>query len=308
MDTEAPEPVAVPAFPVRPVRLIEPFGRGSGPELVGRALAAECEARWGQPVNIENHPGEGSTAAPLLVARAPADGHTLLINTSAHAYSAATNRDLPYDPLGDFIPVAALTKQAYVLVASPAQARSLRELIAQARATPGELTFGSSGVSTGTHIGIEKLNHLSGIVAQHVPASRGEAGSDVAAKTARRETNYAMSPVSIAEPLMRDHRLVALGVTTAQRCPLLPDVPTLSEAGVAGYDFPIWYGLWAPAGTPSSTIARIARDVSAALATSAVRDALARHGADPIDMTQSEFARFVLDEVETAARLIDETA
>jgi tripartite-type tricarboxylate transporter receptor subunit TctC len=308
MDTEAPERVVAPGFPVRPVRLIEPFGRDSGPEVVGRSLAPACEARWGQPVNIENHPGEGSTAAPLLVAGAPPDGHTLLINTSAHAYGAATNRDLPYDPLGDFIPVVALTRQAYVLVASPARIGSMRELIAQASAKPGELTFGSTGVGTGTHIGVEKLNQLSGIVARHVPASRGEAVADVAAKTARRETDYAMFPLSIAKPLMRAHRFVALGVTTAQRCPLVPDVPTLSEAGVAGYEFPIWYGLWAPAGTPSSTIARIAADVSAVLASSAVRDALARHGADPMDMTQSEFARFVVDEVETAARIIDGTA
>jgi tripartite-type tricarboxylate transporter receptor subunit TctC len=308
MDTEAAERVVAPGFPVRPVRLIEPFGRGSGPELVGHAIAAECEARWGQPVSIENHPGEGSTVAPLLVARASPDGHTLLINTSAHAYSAAANRDLPYDPLGDFIPVAALTRQAYVLVASPTHISSLQELIELARTKTAELTFGSTGVGTGTHIGIEKLNHLAGIAARHLPASRGDAISDVVAKTARGETDYAMSPVSIAEPLLRDHQLVALGVTTAQRCPLLPDVPTLSEAGVAGYDFPIWYGLWAPTGTPSSTIVRIATDVSAVLVTSAVRDTLARHGADPIDMTQSDFARFVRDEVETAARIIEQPA
>jgi tripartite-type tricarboxylate transporter receptor subunit TctC len=138
------------SFPIKPVRLIEPFGVGGGPDLVARVLAERLSERWGRPVSVENHPGEGSTAAPALVANAAADGYTLLVNTSAHAYSAAVVEGLPYDPLHDFVPVAALTSQAYVLVAAKGTGViTLPELIAAAKAELGELTFGSTAWARG---------------------------------------------------------------------------------------------------------------------------------------------------------------
>lgn len=141
------------------VRLIEPFGAGGGPDLVARALAGPLSERRRRPVDVENHPGGGSRAAPALVAKAPADGNTLLVSTSAHAYSLAAARDLPYDPLRDFIAVTPLTSQAYVLVAGQhAAVRSLGELVAAARARPRAMRFGSTGVGTGTHLGTEELN------------------------------------------------------------------------------------------------------------------------------------------------------
>src|SRR5581483_1463536 len=151
-------------YPTKPVRILEPFGAGGGPDLIARAISPKLSEYLGQLVTVENHPGKGSTEAPALVAKSAPDGYTLLVNTSAQAYSAALVKHLPYDPLKDFIPVAPLTKQPYVLVTGKAAGiTTLGELIAAAKARPGELKFGSTGVGTGTHLGIEKLNLETGI-------------------------------------------------------------------------------------------------------------------------------------------------
>jgi tripartite-type tricarboxylate transporter receptor subunit TctC len=141
-------------YPTKPVRMIEPFGAGGGPDIIARAISPKLSELWGQPVTVENHPGAGATAGPTLVAKSSADGYTLLVNTSAQAYSAAFMKNLPYDPLKDFIPVAPLTSQPYVLVAGKSSgATNVRELIGAGKAKPGELKFGSAGVGTGTHVG-----------------------------------------------------------------------------------------------------------------------------------------------------------
>src|SRR6476646_4402940 len=151
-----------PDYPSKTVHIIEPFGAGGGPDLLARAMAPKLSELWGQPVTVENIPGGGATAGPAQVAKSPADGYTLLINTNAQAYSAALLKDLPYDPLKDFIPIIPLTKEPYVLVAGKAAGvATVGELIAAAKAKPGELNFGSTGVGTGTHIGVEKFNQAS---------------------------------------------------------------------------------------------------------------------------------------------------
>ena len=158
-------------YPKKAVRLIEPFGAGGGPDLVSRALAQKLAELWGQPVTVENVPGAGATAGPSQVAKSPADGYTLLVNTNAQAYSAALLKNLPYDPLKDFIPVAPLTSQPYVLVAGKLSGiTTVGELVAAAKARPGQLRFGSTGVGTGSHLGVEKFNLAAGIKATHVPA------------------------------------------------------------------------------------------------------------------------------------------
>jgi len=157
-------------WPTKPVRIIEPFGAGGGPDLLARALAPKLSGLWGQAVTVENIPGAGATAGPAQVAKSPADGYTLLINTNAQAYSAAFLKDLPYDPLKGFIPIIPLTRQPYVLVAGKAAGvTTVAELIAAAKAKPGELKFGSTGIGTGTHIGVERFNQAAGIKALHVP-------------------------------------------------------------------------------------------------------------------------------------------
>ncbi len=293
-------------YPTRPVRLIEPFGAGGGPDLMARAVSPKLSELWGQPVIVENYPGEGSTAAPALVAKSPADGYTLLVNTSAQAYSAALLKNLPYNPLKDFIPVAPLTSQPYVLVAGKlAGITTVGELIAAAKAKPGQLKFGSSGLGTGTHLGVEKFNLEAGIKALHVPARQGDAIADTIANTVAGRTDYLLAPIPLALADIRAGKLRALGVSTKRRSNLLPDVPTIAEAGVVGFDYPIWYGVWVPAGTPARVVDKLAKDIARVLAAPDLRDWLANHGADSMSMTQAEFARFVLSESESAARIIE---
>src|SRR6476660_1009598 len=207
--------VLAPDYPTKPVRLIEPFGAGGGPDLLARALAQKLSELWDQPVTVENVAGAGATAGPAQVAKSPADGYTLLVNTSAQAYSAALLKDLPYDPLKDFIPIIPLTSQPYVLVAGKeAGFTTVGELVAAAKAKPGELKFGSTGMGTGTHLGLEEFNLAAGIKAVHVPAGPGEAIADVVANTVAGRTTYMMSPIQFALADIRAGKLVALGVTT----------------------------------------------------------------------------------------------
>ena len=293
-------------YPAKPVRLIEPFGAGGGPDLLARALAQKLSEVWGEPVTVENIVGAGATEGPAQVAKSTADGYTLLVNTSAQAYSAALLKNLPYDPSKDFIPIAPLTSQPYVLVAGrPAGVSTVGELITAAKAKPGELKFGSSGVGTGTHLGIEKFNLEAGIRAVHWPAGPTDPIADTIARTVDGRTAYMMAPIPLALHDIREGRLLALGVSTARRSALLPEVPTISEAGVAGFDFPIWYGVWAPAGTPAWVVDKLAKDIGQVLAGPDMRDWIARHGGEPMAMTQPEFARFILSETGSVARIIE---
>jgi tripartite-type tricarboxylate transporter receptor subunit TctC len=298
-------PAVTKDYPTHPVRLIEPFGAGGGPDVIARAISPKLSGLWGQPVTVENHPGDGSTAAPAFVAKSPADGYTLLVNTSAQAYSAALVMNLPYDPLKDFVPVAPLTNQPYVLLTGKVSGiKTLRELIAAAKRLKGQMKFGTTGIGTGTHIGLEKFNLEAGIIATHVPAQKGEAITTVIANMMEGRFTYMMAPIQLAMKDIHEGKLVALGVTTRQRSILLPDVPTIAEAGVPDFNYAIWYGIWAPAGTPAETVDKLSKDIGHVLQTPATRDWFRQHGADVMNMTQPEFARFVLSETENAVRIL----
>jgi tripartite-type tricarboxylate transporter receptor subunit TctC len=292
-------------YPTKPVRMIEPFGAGGGVDVIARTVSQRLSEIWGQPVTVENHPGAGSTEAPALVAKASADGYTLLVNTSAQAYSAAFVKNLTYDPLKDFIPVAPLTSQPYVLVAGKSSCiTTVRELIAKARAKPGLLTFGSTGVGTGSYVGVQKFNVEAGIKAVHVPPAPSDAIIDAIANTVAGHCTYMIAPIPFALADIRSGNLQALGVTTRKRSSLLPEVTTISEAGVPGFDYPIWYGIWVPSGTPAPIVEKLGKDIARVSATPDLHDQLAKHGADPMSMTQPEFAHFVLKESESAARIM----
>ena len=294
-------------YPIKPVRVIEPFGAGSGPEVVASAVTQKLSELWSQPVTVENHPGAGSTAAPAMVAKSAADGYTLLVNTNAHAYSAALLTNLPYDPLTDFVAVAALSSQSYVLVAGETAAiTTVDELISSGEGKAGE-SCGSapSGVGTGTHLGIESFNLMVGIKAVHVPAKGSDAIADTIANTIAGRIDYALSPIPTCLPHIREGRLLPLGVSSARRSRVLPDVPTVAEAGVAGFDFPIWYGMWGRGRHSVAVVQKLAEDIARALGDPAVREMLVKHGGDPMTMTQAEFMRFVLAESESAARIIE---
>src|SRR6266481_2569907 len=186
-------------YPSKPVRMIEPFGAGGGPDLIARAVSPKLSELWGQPVTVENHPGAGSTAAPALVAKSPADGYTVLVNSSAQAYSAALLKNLPYDPLKDFIPVAPLTSQPYVLVSSNSSGiTSVGGLIAKAEGKPGQLRFGSAGVGAGNHMGVEKFNLEAGIKSVYVPPGPRDAIADVVANTVAGRIDYMIAPIPLA--------------------------------------------------------------------------------------------------------------
>ena len=292
-------------YPVKAVHIVEPFGLGGGPDLLARTLAPKLSELWGRPVTVENHPGGGATAGPAQVAKSPADGYTLLLNTSAQAYSAAFLKNLPYDPSKDFVSVAALTSQPYVLIAGKqAGVTTVGELIAAAKAKPGKLKFGSTGPGTGTHLGVIKFNLSAGIDAVDVPPQPTDAIADIIAGTIEGHTTYVIAPISIVLPHIRDGELLPLGVTTARRSALLPQVPTIAEAGVAGFDFPIWYGIWVPAGTPAAVVDKLSKDIGRVMGGPDLRDWIMKHGGEPMSMTQPEFARFVQRESESAARLI----
>jgi tripartite-type tricarboxylate transporter receptor subunit TctC len=301
-------PAHTQEYPTKPVRLVEPFGAGGGVDVVARPVAQKLSELWGQPVIVENHPGAGATAAPALVAKSPADGYTLLVNTSAQAYSASISKNLPYDPLNDFIPIAPITSQSYVLVAGKSlDVRTVSELVLLAKKRPNQLTFGSTGIGTGTHLAAEKFNRSTGITAAHVPAKPNEGVAEVLAHTVSADTDYMVAPIPYALADIRKGNLRALGVTGAKRSALLPEVPTISEGGVTGFDFPIWYGVWAPKGTPSGVVDRIAGDIRRALSSPDLRDWLVAHGSEPLRMTQTEFARFVRSESQKARLIVKQT-
>lgn len=302
--TRSPSPPA-DVYPSRPVRIVEPFGAGGGPDLLARVLASHLAELWGQIVTVENVTGAGATAGPAKVARSPADGYTLLLNTSAQAYGSAVSQQLPYDPLSDFLPVIPLTIQPYALVVGDsAGVTSVGELIAAAKAKPGRLKFGSTGIGTGTHIGAEKFNQLAGIDVLHLPPLPTDTNADTIAATIAGRVTYQMVPIALALPAIRAGHLVALGVTTTRRSPLIPEVPTIAEAGLAAFSFPIWYGVWVRSGAPEEVVEGLVKDIGCVLARQEVSDWIAEHGGERMYMTQPEFADFVLSEIKSAAQII----
>ena len=290
------------SYPAGPVRVIVPLAPGGGVDAIIRMVAPKLSESWGQPVTVENNVGAGGTLGTGMVAKSPADGHTLLANSSAHVVSAALRTNLPYDPLRDFVPVAPLTSQAYVMVVGKdAGIKTVRELIAAAKSKPGELKFTSAGIGSGTHLMAEKFNVDAGVKMVHVPtAGAGAANDEVIAG----RVTYWFSSITPALPHIREGRLLALGVSSAKRLSTMPDLPTIAEGGVPGFDSTLWYGVWAPAGTPDAVVGRIAKDVARVLAAQDVRERLAKLGAETMNMTPAEFGRFVRSEADSVARIV----
>jgi tripartite-type tricarboxylate transporter receptor subunit TctC len=289
-------------YPAGPVRVIVPLAPGGGVDAMIRMVAPKLSESWGQPVTVENHVGAGGTVGSAMVAKSPPDGHTLLSSSSAHVVSAALRTNLPYDPLKDFVPVAPLTSQAYILVVGKESGiKTVAELIAAAKSKPGELKFTSAGVGTGTHLMAEKFNVDAGVKLVHVPtAGAGAANDEVIAG----RVTYWFSSITPAMPHIRAGRLVALAVSSAKRLSTMPEWPTVAEAGVPGFDATLWYGVWAPVGTPGPVVDRIAKEVARALAAPDVREQLAKLSAEPMSMTPAEFARFVHNEAQSVARVV----
>jgi tripartite-type tricarboxylate transporter receptor subunit TctC len=291
------------SYPTKPVRVIVPYSPGSGIDAIAaRPVVQKLSEIWGQAVIVDNKTGAGGTIGTAMAAKAPPDGYTLLVNSSAHVTNPLLYSTSPYDAAKDFVVVAPLVRMANVLVVAPSTGmKSVAELIAAARAKPGQLNFASSGTGTGTHLTAEKFKLTAGIDVMHIPYKGGpEAMTDVMMG----RVTYWLPSIATALPLIQSGKLIALAVTSKQRSGALPNVPTLAESGLPGFDDALWIGMWAPAGTPAPIVEKLGQDVARALATPALRELLAGNVAEPMNMTPAEFAVFIRNETEAAARVI----
>jgi tripartite-type tricarboxylate transporter receptor subunit TctC len=289
-------------WPSRTVKLVVPFTAGSATDIVARTLGQKLTDLWGQPVVVDNRPGAGATIGEALVAHSPPDGYTLLVNSAAQAYNPSIYSNLTFDTHKDFINVAALAGQPNVLVVAPSTGfKTVGDLIAAAKAKPGSINFASAGTGSGTHINAEKFRLAAGIDVVHIPyKGTPEALTDTIAG----RVTYYFSPISAALPHIKEGKLVALAVSTAKRSSVLPNVPTIAESGLPGFDYSLWVGLFAPAGTPPDIIDKIARDTARALATPEVAERLATLGAELMPMTPAEFTKFVNAEIDDSGKVI----
>ena len=282
-------------YPSRPIRLIVPFPPGGGNDIVARALAMKLGEGLGQSVVIDNRGGAGGTIGTDLTAKAPPDGYTLLVNNISLAVNHTLFPKLPYDTLRDLAPVSLIGRQPNVVVVHMGvPAKSMRELIDYARAKPGELTYGSGGVGTASHLATEMLKLMTRTDMVHVPyKGLGPALTDLVGG----RLQLIISTMASAMPQMRSGKLRPLAVTTAQRSPFYPEVPTMNEAGVKGYEFSTWYGLLAPARTPGGIVDRLNAETGKALAAPALKEQFASQGLDPVASTPQEFANYLRSEV-----------
>jgi tripartite-type tricarboxylate transporter receptor subunit TctC len=288
-------------YPSRAVRIIVAFSPGGVTDVIARTMAPKLAEAWGQPVVVENRAGAGGSIAAVAVARAPADGHMLLVHSSSYALNPAINPSLPYDYRTAFIDVAPLASQPMVLVVGPSSGvASVAQLIALAKARPGQINYGTAGIASGAHFNSEKFRLAAGIDAVHVPY---KGGAEAIHDTIAGRLTFTFNTITLALPHIRERRVVALAVSSRQRSSLLPDAPTIAEAGVADFEYTFWNGLWAPAGTPAPVVEKIARDLGRVVTLPEVRERLASLGAEPMSMTPAEFARFVKDEIDDATRI-----
>ena len=268
---------------------------------MARIVSKKLSEIWGQPVTVDNKPGAGGTIGAGLVAKAQPDGYTLLIHASTHAESFAFYEKLPFT-LKDFFDIAPLASQPLVLFVSPAPGfNNLSELIAAAKAKPGQLKFGSPGIGTTAHLAAERIKSMAGIDVVHVPF---KGGPETIAALHDGSINYAVLSLAITLKGLREGKLIALGVTSAKRLRELPDVPTIAESAFAGFEATVWWGVWAPAGIPSNVKDKLAKDVAKALAAPDMIEQFKKSAFEPMSMTPDEFAKFVQSERESALRIV----
>jgi len=286
------------AWPDRPIRLVVPFPPGGINDLIARVSGQRLSEQLQQPVVIDNRAGAGGTLGLGIAARANPDGYTLAFGaTSTVAVSPALYRDLPYDPLRAFAPIAGLaTVPSVVLVHTGVPAASMKELVALARSRPGSLNYASAGAGTSQHMGTELLKTLARIDLVHVPYKGGAAAI---ADLIGGQVQVQIEPLPTALPHVRSGKVRALAVTSPVRLAVLPELPTVAEAaGLPGYDLTIWFGLLAPAGTPPAVVRRLADEVGRLLAAPEVRERLAQQGAEPMARQSPEqFGAFIEREI-----------
>ena len=294
------------AFPSKPVRLIVPFTPGGSTDILARAIGQKLSESWRQPVVIENRPGAGGAIGMELAAKAPADGTTMVMgHIGTLAANPALYRSLSYDPVRDFAPVTLVAMVPNVLVVGPAvPSRSVAEFVALAKSKPGKLDYGSGGNGSAAHLAMEYFKLKAGVDLQHVPYKG----------TAPALTDLLGGQIAVIltglPPVLqhvRSGKLRILGVASAQRLKGFPDIPTIAESGVPGYEATQWYGLLAPAATPKDIVAKLNSDAVKALKDPSVAERLAGEGAEPVGDTPEQFGAFIRSEIELWGKVIRAT-
>lgn len=293
------------SYPSKPIRWIIPFPAGGGMDIIARPIAQRASGSWGQPVVVDNRPGATGAIGTLLAARATPDGYTFLMgNTATHGTNPSLFKNLPYDPVKDFVPVTLIAMVPMVLLVNPSlPVNTVSELIALAKARPRQLSFGSAGKGSTPHLAGELLKSMAGIDIIHVPYKGSPAG--LLDLMGGRISMY-FSNVLSAVPLLKSGKLKALGVTSAQRSPAIATVPTISESGLTGYEGYNWYVVVAPAGTPRTIIGVLHKGITAALSSRDIQDNLLRDGALLIASTPEQCRDFIKKEIDKYARITKE--
>ena len=290
----APLAAVAQAFPSKTIRIIVPFTPGSATDTIARPIAEKLSAAFGQPVLVENRPGAGGTIGIGVLAKSPPDGYTLGVVSAGHVVNPVLYSSLPYDTLKDFSGVAPLAGQPSVLVVAPALGvRTVRDLVAMAKARPGALNYATAGVGSAAHISAEKFRMAAGIDAVHVPF---KGSPESITETIGGRTQYTWTPLSTAVGQIRGGQLLALAVSTARRSQTLPEVPTIAEAGFPRGEFNFWVGMLAPANTPHEVLARLNAEVQRALRAADMKERLATLGSEPMAMSPEQFDAFIRDE------------
>jgi tripartite-type tricarboxylate transporter receptor subunit TctC len=305
MGLGVPPAAAAPAdaYPSKPVHLVVPFTPGGSTDILARAIGQKLTEAWGQPVVIENKPGAGGNVGVDLVAKSAPDGYTIVMgHIGTFAANPALYKQLPYDPIRDFAPITLVAMVPNVLVVGPSvRAGTLGELIAYAKANPGNLDYGSGGNGSAAHLATEYFKLRSGVDLQHVPyKGTGPAIADLLGG----QIGLMITGALPLLPHIRSGKLRALAVASPKRLAVLPDVPTIAESGYPGFAAVQWYGLFAPAATPKDIVAKIHRDAVAALKDPAVAERLASEGAEPVGDTPEHFGAFVRSEIELWGKVI----
>jgi tripartite-type tricarboxylate transporter receptor subunit TctC len=290
------------SYPARPIRFIVPFPPGGGNDIVGRIVAQRLNEALGVSVVVDNRGGAGGTIGTDIVSKAPPDGHTLLINNISLAVNATLFEKLPYNTLKDLAPVSLLGRQPQVLVVHPSvPAATVKDLLALARAKPGQTVYGSGGMGTGAHLATVMLVQMTGIDIVHVPyKGLGPALTDLMGG----RVQFIISTVASALPQVKSGKLRPLAVTSAQRSSFFPELPTMSEAGVPGYEFSIWYGLLVPGRTPSAIIGQLNGVTAKILQAPALKDQFAAQGIEATSSSAAEFGAYLKSEVAKWGKVI----
>lgn len=298
----APAGSAEAAYPARPIRIVAPFPPGGGLDIIARIVAQWLSDAWGQQAVVDNRPGAGGTIGVAIAAKAPADGYTFVIVSSAHPINATLYKKLPYDTLNDFDAVTLLTAVPHLLVVHPSLAvTSVKELVAMAKAKPGQLSYASGGVGASTHLAAELFKSMAGIDLVHVPY-KGTVPSLVDVINGQVPITFGTVPTVIQH--VKAGKLRALGLTGAKPSPSAPGVPPIADAGVPGYEAATWHGVLVPARTPKPIIAKLNAEILRMLADAEVRVRLGREGLEPVGSTPAQFDTHLRAEVPKWAKVI----